>query len=292
MAGVWVSSYCLNTEGFPKVLHATLQRLGVKDRPEYEGREYMKHGTERCKVTVYIGKSEEFPDLAEGWSVTATGFRFVDTYQVVARKALRHLCQIYEEPIARTPMRFFPPLDKNRQVWRARLEALYGQGQQEDNPTVVHMTTYLLALDEQYDRQAAELRECLHRAEEAEIFSRMLEVQLAEAHASVANAESREAALAEAHQVDRDRHAQELEDAYLVTSAKRRTLARESLEPLILEGIPVHPPERRRTNVAAPPAPPPSEVSEVEPLLPLTQPPPGEDADPQPSAAEVPPEQE
>jgi hypothetical protein len=74
----------------------------------------MKHGTERFKVTVHIGKSEEFPDLAEGWSVTATGFRFVDTNKVVARKALRHLCQIYEEPIARTPMRFFPPLDKNQ----------------------------------------------------------------------------------------------------------------------------------------------------------------------------------
>jgi hypothetical protein len=35
---------------------------------------------------------------------------------------------------------------------------------------------YLLALDEQYDRQAIELRECLRQAEEAEIFSRMLEV--------------------------------------------------------------------------------------------------------------------
>jgi hypothetical protein len=52
----------------------------------------MKHGTERCKVTVYIGKSEEFPDITEAWNVTATGFRFGDTYQVAARKALRHLC--------------------------------------------------------------------------------------------------------------------------------------------------------------------------------------------------------
>jgi hypothetical protein len=59
MVGVWVSNYCLNTEGFPKILYATLQKLKVKDRPEYEGREYMKHGTERYKVTVYIGKSEE-----------------------------------------------------------------------------------------------------------------------------------------------------------------------------------------------------------------------------------------
>jgi hypothetical protein len=46
MAGVWVSSYCLNTEGFPKILYATLQKLSVQEHPEYEGREYMKHGTE------------------------------------------------------------------------------------------------------------------------------------------------------------------------------------------------------------------------------------------------------
>ena len=75
-----------------------------------------EHGIERCEVTVYIGKSEEFSDLTETWNVTVTGFRFVDTYQVVARKSLRHLCQIYEEPITRTPMRFFPPLEKNRGV--------------------------------------------------------------------------------------------------------------------------------------------------------------------------------
>jgi hypothetical protein len=65
MTGVWVSSYYLNTEGFPKILYATLQKLGVRERSEYEGREYLKHGTERCKVIVYIGKSEEFPDVTE-----------------------------------------------------------------------------------------------------------------------------------------------------------------------------------------------------------------------------------
>ena len=54
------------------------------------------------------------------------------------------------------------------------MEALQGRDAQEDNPTTVHLTTYLLALDEQYDRQASELRMCLRRAEEAEIFSRML----------------------------------------------------------------------------------------------------------------------
>jgi hypothetical protein len=165
------------------------------------------------------------------------------------------------------------------------MEVLQDQDVQEDNPTVVHLTSYLLALDEQYDRQASELREGLCRAEEAEIFSRMLEVQLAEAHANLAAAESRQAAMAEAVKVDQDHHAQELEDAYLATRAKRRTLATELQEPLILEGIPIHPSERR-TGVAVPPAPPPTEASEMEPFLPLTQPLPGEEADPQPSAAE------
>ena len=106
--------------------------------------------------------------------MTATGFRFVDTYQVVAHKALRYLCQIYEEPIACTPMWFFPSLDKNRWAWKARMEALQGRDAQKDSPTVVHLTMYLLALDEQYDRQALELRACLRCAEEAEIFNRML----------------------------------------------------------------------------------------------------------------------
>ena len=65
-----------------------------------------------------------------------------------------------------------------------------------------------------------------------------------------------------------------------MTRAKHRTLATKRQDPLILEGIPVHPPERRRTGVVVPPAPPPSEVSDVEPLLLLTQPLPREEADP------------
>ena len=78
----------------------------------------------------------------------------------------------------------------------------------------------------------------------------------------------------------KDRHAHKLGEAYLVTRAKRRTLAAERQDPLILEGIHVHPPERRRTGVVVPPAPPSSELSEVEPLIPLTQPLPREEVDP------------
>ena len=78
----------------------------------------------------------------------------------------------------------------------------------------------------------------------------------------------------------KDQHTHQLGEVYLVTRAKWRTLDTERQDPLIVEGIPVHPPERRRTDVVVPPAPPPSEVSEVEPLLPLTQPLPREEADP------------
>ena len=86
--------------------------------------------------------------------------------------------------------------------------------------------------------------------------------------------------MSKALKVAEDHHAHQLGEAYLVTRAKRRTLAAERQDPLIVEGIPIHPPERRRTGVVVPPAPPPSEVSEVEPLLPLVQPLPRKEADP------------
>jgi len=96
----------------------------------------------------------------------------------------------------------------------------------------------------------------------------------------MAAVESRGTAMAEALKEAEDWHTQQLEDAYLVTRAKHRTLDTERQEPLVFEGIPVHPPEIRRTGVTVPPAPPPSKVSEVESLLPLTQPPPREEIDP------------
>ena len=105
-------------------------------------------------------------------------------------------------------------------------------------------------------------------------------MQLAEVHASAVAAESREAAMEEALKEAEDRHVHQLRVSYLVTRARRRTLAAERQDAPILEGIPIHPLERRRTGVAVPPAPPPLKVSEVEPLVPLTQPLPQEDADP------------
>ena len=86
--GVWISSYCLHTKGFPKLLYATMQRLGIQEHLEYVGQEYDEHGTKRCEVTVYIAKSENFPDLVDTWSMITTGFCSTDTYQAIVSKAL------------------------------------------------------------------------------------------------------------------------------------------------------------------------------------------------------------
>jgi hypothetical protein len=56
------------------------------------------------------------------------------------------------------------------------MDILQGCYSLEDDPTVVFMTTYLLALDEQYDKHASELKKCIHHAEEAEILVRKLHV--------------------------------------------------------------------------------------------------------------------
>ena len=104
-------------------------------------------------------------------------------------------------------------------------------------------------------------------------------MQLAEVHDSAVATESQETTMLKALKEAKDQHAHQLGEAYLVTRAKRRVLTVERQDSLILEGIPIHP-SKRRTGVAVPPAPPPSEVLEVEPLLPLTQPLPREEVDP------------
>jgi hypothetical protein len=151
------TSFCQNEDGFPKFLRACTVRLGIRSQPKYDGREFVEHGTEKCVVTVYIGSS---PHHVE-WSVTAAGHRFKDTCQVVAHKALRALCQIYEEEVADTSLRFFPPFQRARPVWMARMRALEGQQLLEDDPSVVYLTAYLLTLDAQYDFLARHHRQMI-----------------------------------------------------------------------------------------------------------------------------------
>jgi hypothetical protein len=214
------TSFCQNEDAFPKLLRACTVRLGIRSQPEYDGREFVEHGTEKCIVTVYIGSS---PHHVE-WSVTAAGHRFKDTCQVIARKALRALCQIYEEEVADTPLRFFPPFQRNCPVWMARMRALAGQQLLENDPSVVYLTAYLLTLDAQYDFLAQHHRQIIARTEDAEKHNRQLHVDLTTAQAHVAALESREVIAVEALKQAKDEHVQKLMEAYLVTHNQRRAL--------------------------------------------------------------------
>ena len=55
----------------------------------------------------------------------------------------------------------------------------------------------------------------------------MLQVQLAEAHASATVVESQETAMSKALKETKDQHAHQLGEAYLITRAKHRMLAAE-----------------------------------------------------------------
>ena len=74
----------------------------------------------------------------------------------------------------------------------------------------------------------------------------MLQVQLVEAHASAAAVESQETAMSEALKEAEDRHVHQLREAYLITRAKQRSLAAERQDAPILEGIPIHPSEKKK----------------------------------------------
>jgi hypothetical protein len=82
------TSLCQNEDGFPKLLRACTVRLRIRSQLEYDGREFVEHGTKKCVVTIYIGSSTHHVE----WSVTAAGHSFRDTCQVVARKALKAMC--------------------------------------------------------------------------------------------------------------------------------------------------------------------------------------------------------
>jgi hypothetical protein len=140
------------------------------------------------------------------WSVIAAVHRFKDTCQVIVRKALRTLCQIYEEEVADTLLRFFPPFQRNRPVWMARMRALEGQQLLEDDPTVVYLTAYLLTLDAQYDFLARHHRQMIARAKDAEKRNRQLHVDLTSTQARATALESREVIAVEALKQAKDEH--------------------------------------------------------------------------------------
>jgi hypothetical protein len=155
-------------------------------------------------------------------------------------------------------MKNFPPLDSNRPAWEARVRSLERLVSQEDDPTVVAMSGYLLALDELCDLQHDQVRRMTARAEAAEARWRKARVELAKAEARTAHVESRVVTLEEELLEQADRHSKLLRGVYLVECAKRKERHSESADPPILEGIPLFPavgPHKRMCE-SVPPTPP------------------------------------
>ena len=157
----WIGGICHAEPGLPKLLILSLERIGVVDPPEYVYREYDSKGTLRCDIMIFVGKSTRYPDV-DPWFISTTGFRFPDTYQKAARKALRRLRVIYKHHLQRTPMGFFPPTEGRERSWIARMRGL-GTEEEDLEDTVSHLSIYLTSLDELYREQAAQLKQQVHR---------------------------------------------------------------------------------------------------------------------------------
>jgi hypothetical protein len=124
--------------------------MGIRKKPEYVWKEYRENRIEKCCVAVYLGESRNYPNHPP-FQITATGYRFLDTCQNATQKALHQLCQNYRREVFETPLRYFPPSNKNTPAWRKRLQALSRRDPNEDDPTIVYMAGYLHTLDNHYD---------------------------------------------------------------------------------------------------------------------------------------------
>ena len=75
----WTQAICQAARSFPSLLINALESLGIAEHPRYYSREYEHHDTLRCWVILVIAKSDRYPDI-QPWRVTATRFRYQDTY--------------------------------------------------------------------------------------------------------------------------------------------------------------------------------------------------------------------
>jgi hypothetical protein len=104
----WNGGVCPIQPSLPNLLLLSLECVGVRDPLEFVYRVYERYGTLRCKVLIFVGRSTLYPDI-EPWFISATGFRFADTYPTAARKALRRLRVVYRQHLRRIPMGFSHP---------------------------------------------------------------------------------------------------------------------------------------------------------------------------------------
>jgi hypothetical protein len=124
--------------------------MGIHKKLEYVWKEYRENGIKKCSMAVYLGESQSYLNHPP-FQITAIGHRFPDTCQNAAQKALRQLCQNYNKEASETPLRYYPPNNKNNHVWRKRLQTLSGREHNEDDPTIIYMVGYLHTLNNHFD---------------------------------------------------------------------------------------------------------------------------------------------
>jgi hypothetical protein len=101
--------------------------------------------------------------------------------------------------IFETPLRYFPPSNKNTPTWRKRLQALSGGDPIEDDPTIVYMAGYLHTLDNQYDDLTLHCTHLTSRVESLEQKVRELSREKASLQESLEIAEGEETNTCEAY---------------------------------------------------------------------------------------------
>jgi hypothetical protein len=196
--------------------------MGIRKKPEYVWKEYRENGIEKCSMAVYVGESRNYPNHPP-FQVTATRHRFPDTCQNVAQKALRQLCQNYSREVSDTPLRYFPPNNKNTPTWKKRLQALSGRDPNEDDPTIVYMVGYLHTLDNHYDDLFSHCTHLNSRVESLEQQIKELKEEKVSLQESLEIAEGEEANTCEAYRTLKMDYAKKLKKLAPTRKIRKRT---------------------------------------------------------------------
>jgi hypothetical protein len=122
-------------------------------------------------------------------------------------------------------------------AWDVRVHTLEGLGPQEEDPTIMVMASYLLALDSLCDQQCAQARSMAGRTELSERRWRKSRVELAKYEACAVHAESQVMALEDELSDQVDRNNRLLRGVCLLEHVYRREHHIESTNPPILDGF-------------------------------------------------------
>lgn len=162
-----------------------------------------------------------------------------DTCQLAARKALRYLCHMYDWHLGSSPLRYFPPLDRSRPAWAARIRNLGGLGTSKNDPTLVAMSSYSLSQEELCDTLNKRVKYLVARIKfNDNLWLEATQAKL-KAEARAASAESRATLVELDLKEQTERYNQLLRDVHLAERAKCKDCPETLTEPLVLEGVPI-----------------------------------------------------